>query len=114
MTSSSARPGVAAGDGANAHRVVSTCAFSALTRVFTASSRSVSPSASDCSISSRLTMSASMLLIARTIFACWRDRLAESAAPRGPWVPVGSPAATEQELTETSLGASVVWSRCTK
>ena len=42
------------------------------------------------SISSRETMSASRVLIALTILACWRSKLAWSQAPRGPLLHVQS------------------------
>ena len=48
-------------------------------------------------------MSASMLLIARTILFCWRVSLEATAAPRGPWMPVASPAAGVHEFTAIRL-----------
>jgi hypothetical protein len=79
MTSSSA--GSAAGDGTKAQTSEPAAALRAVTRLPSASSRSL-PNAAEFSISSRETTSASSALIAATIFVSWRSRLSCVAAPR--------------------------------
>ncbi len=82
MTSSPS--GTSAGEGTKAHLVRPAAALSAPTSVRSAESRSGRPRDFEFSISSNETTSALSVLIADTILACCRARLAASAAPRGP------------------------------
>src|SRR3954471_7785749 len=73
----------AAGDGTAAHVPAPASALSAETRVLIAKSRGL-PNFTEFSSSSRETTSALAVLMASTILACCRARLAALAAPRGP------------------------------
>src|SRR5450756_689801 len=85
MTSWRSTDGSSADDGTYAHFVVPAAAFSAATRVASDSSVCAAPATTaEFSISVRPSTSELVALIAATILACWRARLAASHAPRGP------------------------------